>query len=53
MDSEQIICHCVSTNCKDCPMRNTGTAGIQTERKYSDGRSAEEVSKIDAGAPEK
>ena len=27
----QIICHCVSQDCSNCPMKNTGTAGVLAE----------------------
>lgn len=25
-----IVCHCVSKDCTDCPMRNTGTGSLKT-----------------------
>ena len=27
----QIMCHCVSQDCSNCPMKNTGTAGVLAE----------------------
>lgn len=26
------ICHCVKTDCSNCPMKNIGTAGIKYEQ---------------------
>lgn len=28
---DSIICHCVSQDCSNCPMRNTGTSGVKAE----------------------
>ena len=30
--TDQIVCHCVSSDCLKCPMRNTGTSGIRAEK---------------------
>mgnify|MGYP003571250030 CR=1 FL=1 len=35
------ICHCVKTDCSNCPMRNIGTAGIKYEQAHRDGKLGE------------
>lgn len=27
----QIMCHCASQDCSNCPMKNTGTVGVLAE----------------------
>ena len=29
--NDDIICHCVSSDCSNCPMRNIGTSGMKAE----------------------
>ena len=31
---DQVICHCVSQDCSNCPMKNIGTAGILAEFEF-------------------
>lgn len=35
------ICHCVKTDCSDCPMKNIGTAGIRYEQTHRQGKLSE------------
>lgn len=35
------ICHCVKTDCSDCPMKNIGTAGIRYEQAHRQGKLSE------------
>lgn len=32
------ICHCVKTDCSNCPMRNIGTGGIRYEQAHRHGK---------------
>lgn len=32
--TELILCHCVSGDCRKCPMRITGTSGIRAEMEF-------------------
>ena len=52
-DTDQIICHCVSTDCSNCPMRKTGTSGIKAEQSFLQGNYTTYIAKtLDNGGIE-